>query len=140
MDSRRMTIVKEVWDTVAERGLVAAFDRLLLDSHEDVEVQPYSAGDDRVLRGAEEIRAFFRHAEDSGISIRLKPRQFDEEDDRVLVAGSIRVIRPDGSFAETMVRWIYAFRDDQLERLFWEPRAGYWPKSTSRGAGVIPRA
>jgi hypothetical protein len=45
MDSRRMTIVKEVWDTVAERGVVAAFDQLLLDSHEDVEVQPYSAGD-----------------------------------------------------------------------------------------------
>jgi ketosteroid isomerase-like protein len=120
-----MTIVKEVWDTVAERGLVAAFDRLMLDSHEDVEMQPYSAGDDRVLRGAEEIRAFFRNAEASGVSIRLKPRQFDEEGDRVLVAGSIRVVRPDGSFAETMVRWTYAFRDDQLERLFWEPRAGY---------------
>jgi ketosteroid isomerase-like protein len=120
-----MTIVKEVWDTVAERGLVAAFDRLLLDSHEDVEMQPYSAGDDRVLRGPEEIRAFFRNAEASGVSIRLKPRQFDEEGDRVLVAGSIRVVRPDGSFAETMVRWTYAFRGDQLERLFWEPRAGY---------------
>jgi hypothetical protein len=23
-----------------------------------------------------------------------------------------------------MVRWTYAFRDDMLERLFWEPRAG----------------
>jgi ketosteroid isomerase-like protein len=119
-----MAIVKEVWETVDERGLVAAFDRLLLDCHEDVEMQPYSAGDGRVLRGADEIRAFFRDAEDRGVSIRLKPRQFDEEDDRVLVAGSIRVVRPDGSFAETMVRWTYAFRDDLLERLFWEPRAG----------------
>lgn len=120
-----MTIVKEVWDTVAEHGLQAGFDRLLLHSHADVEVQPYTAGDDRVLRGAEEIRAFFREVEDRGVSIRLKPRQFDEEDDRVLVAGSIRVVRPDGSFAETMVRWTYAFRDDLIERLFWEPRAGY---------------
>ena len=120
-----MTIVKEVWETVAESGLAAAFDRLLLHSHEDVEMQPYSSGDDRVLRGAEEIRGFFREAEDSGVSIRLKPRQFEEEDNRVLVAGSIRVVRPDGSFAETMVRWTYDFRDDQLERLFWEPRAGF---------------
>jgi hypothetical protein len=119
-----MTIVKEVWDTVAERGVVAAFDRLLLDSHEDVEMQPYSAGDSRVLHGADEIRAFFRDAEERGVSIRLKSREFEEVDERVLVAGSIRVVRPDGSFAETMVRWTYAFRDDQLERLFWEPRAG----------------
>jgi hypothetical protein len=51
--------------------------------------------------------------------------QFVEEDERVLVAGSIRVVHPDGSFAETMVRWIYTFRDDRVERLFWEPRAGY---------------
>jgi SnoaL-like domain len=120
-----MTIVKEVWETVDERGLAAGFDRLLLDSHDDVEMQPYSAGDGRVLRGAGEIRSFFRDAEDRGVSIRLKPRQFDEEDDRVLVAGSIRVVRPDGSFAETMVLWTYAFRDDRIERLFWEPRAGY---------------
>ena len=120
-----MTIVKEVWDTVAEEGVGAAFDCLLLHSHEDVEFQPYSAGDDRVLRGADEIRAFFQDVEARGVSIRLRPRQFDEDGDRVLVAGSIRVVRPDGSFAETMVRWTYAFRDDQLERLFWEPRAGY---------------
>ena len=119
-----MTIVKEVWDTVAECGVVAGFDRLLLDSHEDVEMQPYSAGDSRVLHGADEIRAFFREAEERGVSIRLKSRQFEEVDERVLVAGSIRVVRPDGSFAETMVRWTYAFRDDQLQRLFWEPRAG----------------
>jgi hypothetical protein len=119
-----MTIVKEVWDTVAESGIVAAFDRLLLDSHKDVEMQPYSAGDSRVLRGADEILGFFRDAEARGVSIRLKSRQFEEVDERVLVAGSIRVIHPDGSFAETMVRWTYAFRDDQLERLFWEPRAG----------------
>jgi SnoaL-like domain len=120
-----MTVVKEAWDTVAECGVQAGFDRLLLDSHQDVEMQPYSAGDGRVLRGPEEIRAFFRDAEERGVSIRLKPRAFAEEDNRVLVAGSIRVIRPDGSFAETMVRWTYAFRDDRLERLFWEPRAGY---------------
>lgn len=119
-----MAMVKEVWQTVSERGLAPAFDRLLLDSHEDVEMQPYSAGDGRVLRGAEEIRAFFRDAEERGVSIRLKPRSFEEVDDRVLVAGSIRVVRPDGSFAETMVRWTYAFRNDRLERLFWEQRAG----------------
>jgi hypothetical protein len=119
-----MTIVKETWDTVAESGVIAGFDRLLLHSHEDIEMQPYSAEDGRVLRGADEIRAFFREAEESGVSFRLKPRRFEEVDERVLVAGSIRVVRPDGSFAETMVRWTYAFRDDQLERLFWEPRAG----------------
>jgi len=120
-----MTIVREAWDTVAEQGVAAGFDRLLRDSHDDVEMQPYSSGDGRLLRGRAEIRAFFRDAEESGVSIRLKPRQFDEEGDRVLVAGSIRVVRPDGSFAETMVRWTYAFRGDRLERLFWEPRAGY---------------
>jgi hypothetical protein len=120
-----MMIVKEVWDTVAEQGVIAGFDRLLRDSHEDVEVQPYSSGDDRVLRGPEEIRAFFRDVEASGVSIRPRPRRFEEADDRVLVAGSIRVVRPDGSFAETMVRWTYAFRGDRLERLFWEPRAGF---------------
>jgi hypothetical protein len=120
-----MTIVKEAWDTVSECGLAAGFERLLRDSCEDVEMQPYSAGDSRVLRGPEEIRAFFREAEERGVSIKLRPRRFDEVDERVLVAGSIRVIRPDGSFAETMVRWTYAFRDGQLARLYWEPRAGY---------------
>ena len=119
-----MVIVKEVWETLAEDGVVAGFDRLLADSHADVEMQPYSAGDDRILRGREEIRAFFRDAEERGVSIRLKPRRFEEDEDRVLVAGSIRVVRPDGSFAEAMVRWTYAFRDDRIERLFWEPRAG----------------
>jgi hypothetical protein len=133
MDSRRMAIVKDVWDTVAERGLLAGFDRLLLSSHDDVEMQPYSAGDGRVLHGAEEIRTFFRDAEARGLSIRLRPRDFDEQGERVLVAGSIRVVRPDGSFAETMVRWTYAFRDGLVERLYWEPRAGYGELGAARG-------
>jgi hypothetical protein len=44
--------------------------------------------------------------------------------DSVVVRGSIRLTRPDGSFAETKIRWNYRFRDGLVDSVTWEPRAG----------------
>ena len=44
--------------------------------------------------------------------------------DSVVVRGSMRLTRPDGSFAETKLSWTYHFRDGLVDEVGWEPRAG----------------
>jgi hypothetical protein len=68
--------------------------------------------------------AFFRTRVESGFGFRLRARGFDVDADTVLVRGTIRVARPDGSFAESSVRWKFHFRDGLVDEISWEPRAG----------------
>ena len=124
--------VKRAYETIARADAVAGIEELLKVCHEDVEMRPYAAkavaaaGDGRheLLRGRDEIRAFFRDSAESGFSVAIRTRGFAVEGDTVVVRGSIRVGRPDGSFAETSARWNYRFRDGLVDSISWEQSAG----------------
>jgi ketosteroid isomerase-like protein len=127
-----LAAIRRVYDRVAAEGALAGVDELLTFAHEDIEMRPYSgagpasAGGEQqaVLRGREEIREFFRTSIESGFKPQLRAKAFDVTADSVIVRGSIRLTRPDGSFAETKVSWTYHFRDGLVDEISWEPRAG----------------
>ena len=103
-----LAAVRRVYDRMAAEGTLAGVDELLTICHEDVEMRTYvgtgpgsfGAGQHELLRGTEATT------------------------DSVVVRGSIRVRRPDGSFAETKISWKYPFRDGLVDEVDWEPRAG----------------
>jgi ketosteroid isomerase-like protein len=127
-----LAAIQKVWELLEASGLLAATEELMRISHENVELHSYLArgaarpGDakDEVIRGRDEVLAFIRKATDEGVSMRARARSFDVEGDSVLVRGSARVGRPDGSFAETKLRWTYRFRDGLIDEISWQPRAG----------------
>jgi hypothetical protein len=124
--------IQNVWEQFEASGPVAATEALMSISHENVELRSYVArglarpgeGKDEILHGREEVGAFFRRITDEGVTIRARASSFDLEGDSVLVNGSLRVVRRDGSFAETKLRWTYRFRDGLIEEISWQPRAG----------------
>ena len=124
--------MKRAYDTIARADVVAGIEELLKVCHDDVEMRPYAAqavasagvGGHELLRGRDEIRAFFRDSADSGFEVAIRTRGFALEDDMVVVRGTIRVARPDGSFAEASVRWNFQFLDGLVHRIGWEQRAG----------------
>ncbi len=113
--------VKEAFRVFTDEGAAAGVEALLLICHEDCRFSPPSA-EGRVLEAHEEVRAYFSEALAAGTSVSVRPRIFDEDGDEVVVSGSMRVMRPDGSFAERQVRWIYRFRDGLIEEAGWGPR------------------
>jgi hypothetical protein len=116
-------VIRRVWDTFQKEGALASIDELLEHCTPDVEATPYAAGG-RVMRGADSIRDFLRESTAAGMTIHARPRDFRVEDESVVVDGSIRVGHPDGSFAETKVRWYYHFRGPLIDAMGWTPRAG----------------
>lgn len=126
-----LAAVERVYELTARDGMLAGIQCLLTLCHEDVELRSYSAhaagsseGDHELLRGHEEILEFFRRREESGFSSRARTRGFEVDGDTIVVRGSARVTRPDGSFAESSVQWRYHFRDGLIDEVYWEPRAG----------------
>jgi ketosteroid isomerase-like protein len=134
MDSPRLQLIKNAFRLFEEESVEAGVEGLLSISHPHCEYRPYSATG-RILRGPEETRAFFLQGGGLSRSVRVRPRRFQEEGDRVTVTGSIRVHHDSGGFSETQVRWIYRFRDGLVEEASWEPRygseAGAAPAQTS---------
>jgi ketosteroid isomerase-like protein len=124
--------IQKVWTLLESSGPLSAVEELVKLSHEDVEVHSNIAhgsanpgsGDVQVLRGAEEILAFHRRAQVDGISVKARARSFKVEGDNVVVGGTIRVVRGDGSFAETKLSFRYRFRDGLIDEITWESRAG----------------
>jgi ketosteroid isomerase-like protein len=121
VDSPRVQLVKHAFRLVEDEGLEAGIEWLLSISHPDCEFRPYSATG-RVLRGTEEVRAFFSSGGAAGRSLQVSPKRFEEEGDEVIVTGSIRLHHPAGGFAESQVRWAYRFRDDRVVSATWLPR------------------
>ena len=127
-----LAAIQRVFELLEASGALAAADELMEISHENVQLHSYLArgaarpGDarDEVIRGREEVVAFLRRTTDEGVSIRARARSFEVEGDSVVVRGSARVGRPDGSFAETKLRWTYRFRDGLVDEISWQPRAG----------------
>jgi ketosteroid isomerase-like protein len=121
-DSPNLRVVKGAFEVLGEGGLEAAIDHLLSHAHDDVEFRPYVA-DGNVLRGPEEVRAFYRGQLEAGIEFTARPSTFEESgDDEVVVNGSLRVVRSSGGFAESQLSWTYRFRDGRLQEVRGGPR------------------
>jgi ketosteroid isomerase-like protein len=127
-----LAAIQRVWEIFEASGPLAATEQLMKISHEHVELNSYIArgvappgeAEADVIRGREEIMAFLRRTTGDGVSVKARARSFDVEGDSVLVRGSARVVRRDGSFAETKLRWTYHFRDGLIDEINWQPRAG----------------
>jgi ketosteroid isomerase-like protein len=120
-DSPNVQVVKETFEVLSEGGLEAAIEHLLRHSHEDVEFAPY-VGAGAVLRGADEVRAFYRGQIEAGTVMTARPTSIEECGDEVVVNGSLRVLRPTGGFAESQLSWTYRFRDGLLQEVRGGPR------------------
>jgi ketosteroid isomerase-like protein len=120
-DSRNLESIKAAFRVTVDEGFVAGLEALLAIAHDDCEFRPYVA--DRVLHGHDEIRAFYREAAESGTEMKLKATRFSEVGDRVVVDGTMRVLRATGGFSESQIRWIYRFSDGRLAEAGWSPRA-----------------
>jgi hypothetical protein len=127
-----LAAIRQVYELVNTNGMYAAMQELMTLSHPEVEPYSYSArgvarpGEEpiEVLRGHDEILSFFRDAEKDGVAVHARVKSLEVEDGGVVVIGSARVSRGDGSFAETKLRWIYRFRDGLVYSIHAEPRAG----------------
>jgi ketosteroid isomerase-like protein len=125
--------VQRVYELMDAGDVLPGIEELLTFSHEEIQFRPYAgagsgsfgAGQHELLRGPDAIREFFRTALATGYKPQPRARSFEVSGDSVVVRGSIRLTRPDGSFAETKVSWNYHFRDGLVDQVAWEPRAGH---------------
>jgi ketosteroid isomerase-like protein len=120
-DSPNVRVVKETFEVLGEGGVEAAIEHLLKHSHDDVEFAPY-VGAGVVLRGPDEVRAFYRGQIESGTVLTARPSSIEDYGDEVVVNGSLRVERSTGGFAESQLSWTYRFRDGRLQEARWGPR------------------
>jgi ketosteroid isomerase-like protein len=120
-DSPNVRVVKDTFDVLSEGGLEAAIEHLLSHSHDDVEFAPY-VGAGVVLRGPDEVRAFYRGQIEAGTVLTARPSSIEESGDEVFVNGSLRVLRSTGGFAESQISWTYRFRDGRLQEARGGPR------------------
>jgi len=120
-DSRNLLIVKAAFEALELEGFEAALEHLLSRAHEDLEFHPYLA-DGRVLRGADEVRAFFREQLAAGTGLTVRTSSFEEDGEEVIVNGSLRVARATGGLSESQLSWTYRFRDGLLREARWGPR------------------
>jgi ketosteroid isomerase-like protein len=120
-DSPNLMVVKDAFEALEAGGVEAGLERLLSRAHADLEFRPYLAPE-RVLRGVEEVRAFFREQLAAGTALTLRPSSIEENGEEVVVLGSLRVLRPTGGFSESQLRWTYRFKDGLLREARWGPR------------------
>jgi ketosteroid isomerase-like protein len=122
VDSANLRVVKGAFALLGEDGLEAALEHLLSHAHDDVEFWPYVAAGE-VLRGPDEVRAFYRGQLEAGVAFTVRPSSFEEcGDGEVVVNGSLRVVQPSGGFAESQLSWTYRFRDGRLQEARGGPR------------------
>jgi ketosteroid isomerase-like protein len=122
-ESQNLQVIKAAFRTSVDQGFEAGLEELLKVAHHDCEFRPYIA-DGKVIRGHDEIRAYYQEAIAAGTDLRMRPTSFEEVGDRVVVNGSMRVGRPSGGFAESQISWTYRFRDGRLAEAGWSPRRG----------------
>jgi ketosteroid isomerase-like protein len=116
-----MRVIKEAFRASVDDGFEAGLEALLSHARADCEFRPYIASD-RVLRGHDEVREYYRDAITAGNHMRLHPTGFHEDGDEVIVDGSIRVARASGGFSESQICWTYTFEDGLLAAAGWGPR------------------
>jgi ketosteroid isomerase-like protein len=119
MDSHNLSSVRELWRVYEREGHDAGIEALLEMCHDDAEFSFY-AMNGKVLRGSDELRAFYREAD---ASVRAAPYSFEEDGDTVVVTGWVRVLRAGGALADAQVRWEYVFREGKVAELHYAPLA-----------------
>ncbi len=120
-ESPNLRVVKDAFEVLGEGGLEAAIEHLLSHSHDDVEFAPY-LGDGVVLRGPDEVRAFYRDQIEAGTMLTARLSSIEECGNEVVANGSLRVVRSTGGFAESQLSWTYRFRDGLLQEVRGGPR------------------
>jgi ketosteroid isomerase-like protein len=120
-DSPNVQVVKDAFEVLDGGGLEAAIEHLLRHSHDDVEFAPYVGGG-MVLRGRDEVRAFYRGQLEAGTVMTARLTSIEECGDEVFANGSLRVLRSTGGFAESQISWTYRFRDGVLQEARGGPR------------------
>jgi hypothetical protein len=113
VDSPNLRLVKELCNVLESEGLLAGIELMGEHSHDDAELRPY-VGEGRVFHGVGAFREFVQQEMAAGATLHLSPWSFEETGADVVVAGSIRVQRTDGSIADAQVRWTFTFRDGRV--------------------------
>lgn len=112
-------VVRAFWDATRERDVDAA----MVLMHPDVEW--ISLGDDGIaaldegesVHGAEALRERFEGIVGSGLVAEAYALSYELLDDgRVLVAGALRVRRPDNWMTTVQRWWVYVLRDGLIRR------------------------
>ena len=75
-DSPNVRVVKDTFEVLGESGMEAAIEHLLSHSHDDVEFAPY-IGAGLVLRGRDEVRAYYRGQLESGSVMTARPSSIE---------------------------------------------------------------
>ncbi len=106
----RRARVLALWDAFNRGGVGQMLP--LVDEH--TEWLPVS-GQGRILRGRQEIAAFFEALDAAGQRIESRPYAFEDHGPCVLVSASLRQAQPVG-FAESTVHYVFSFEGDRLRR------------------------
>jgi hypothetical protein len=122
-DSPNLRAVKEILRAFREEGLMEGAEKFALHAHEGTEFRLYAA-EGRVLRGPEEVRAFFESRAEEGTELSVRPASFEERGDIVTVNGTVRLGRPGGGLVESQISWTFRFSDGRLDEVHWSPREG----------------
>jgi len=99
--------VRELWRAWAGGGVEA----LLAHVDDDAEWAPHAEG--RVLRGAEELRAFWADVAARGERREATLYRLERHGDAVVASGALRVVR-DGHLTESQLAWVHAFVGGRL--------------------------
>lgn len=108
--SPSVAAVQRLWEAFARDGVEAVVDLM----GEDAEWAPYTA-DGQVLRGRDEVLAFFGARAATAGRLDVTPYSFEERGECVLVHGRVRESRP-GRFAESQAWWVFEVRDGEVRR------------------------
>ena len=120
MDSPNLLAVKELWRVYEREGHDAGVEALIAIAHPDAEFRFYATGD-RVLHGADELRAFYRNGKMTGVEVRAAAYEDSTGEDTVTVSGWVRLARERGGLADAQVRWIYEFEGGLVKRMIYAP-------------------
>jgi ketosteroid isomerase-like protein len=113
MDSPRVQLIRRLFELMETESLARASEELLAHCAPDVVFEPHAAQGE-VIRGQDELRAFWERFESAGRQMRAGAYSVAEEGNSVVVSGWVRTIK-EGRLADTQTRWVYRFNDqDQV--------------------------
>jgi ketosteroid isomerase-like protein len=104
-----LEIVRAIWADFPRGGVDAVVHRFAPDFEWVIDAEQ------RVVRGHEGLREYFRELEEMGAEVAVLPYDFEEQGDFVLVPGTIR-IQTERSMAEFQVHLVYELRDGLVIR------------------------
>jgi ketosteroid isomerase-like protein len=110
LDSPRVALIRRLFDHIERNDLQSSLDELLEHSSDDVVFEPHAAHGQEI-RGPDALREFWARFAEGGRQIRAGVYSITEEGDTVIVSGWVRTI-DEGRLADTQVRWIYRFNDE----------------------------